>query len=445
MKIINDYEETTQEPIFRASQGWLKDWIKWHRPEGMPKGASPQVPLDKSLTSLFELYEKDSTLFATVNTFVNKAVGNGWSLEGKNKQLLERAETFFEDIGFEIKLPNLLRNMIVYGDAFLEIEYEPGTTTPKDIHILETTEMEIISDEHGEIYGYRQNKAGKDPVDFSLDECIHFKWLEFGGRLWGMSQLKSLTNTIKTKHFAENYNRTKFQNYSPRIAWMAKNASDEQMKQLIDMLRHAKEMPHKDIVLQGDIDFKPLIETTDDTNFIRLLEYLRTQILMTTQVPPIMLGLPDNSNRSNSDAQMRAFESNVKSLQRPVAYTVNKRLMPLLGFKTIKWKWNPLDKRNEKDDLEIAEKLAAIGFDDETIVDFLKNAGLDLRKEARIKTAEERMPSLMPGQTNLDKAGRQKSRDDKAREMKSGEESSTRENQLNRSFTWDDIAKVINR
>lgn len=442
MKIIDTIEEN--DTISRASQGWLKTWIG-DTIRGKPKTAAPQVPLDKSYYNLFSLYEQDSTLFATVNTFVNKTVSNGWKLESKNKQLLDRANNFMEEIGFEIKLPNLLRNMIVYGDAFLEIEYVPGTRTPKDVHILETTEMEIISDEHGEIYGYRQNKPGKTPVDFSLDECVHFKWLEFGGRLFGMSQLKSLTNTVQTKYYAENYNRTKFQNYSPRIAWMAKNASDEQMKQLIDMLRHAKDMPHKDIVLQGDIDFKPLIETTDDTNFIKLLEYLRTQILMTTQVPPIMLGLPDNSNRSNSDVQMRAFESNVKSLQRPVAFTINKKVMQLLGFKNAKFVWNPLDKRNEKDDLEIAEKLAAIGFDDETIVEFLKTAGLELREGAKIKTPEERMPGLEPGKTNLDKAGRQKARSDKPEQMQTGDRATTRENQLRRSLTWDDVMNVINR
>jgi len=441
MKIIDEYEDN--DTISRASQGWLKHWVGGTYNTPVPKGVASQIPIEKNFDTLFAMYEADGTLFATINTFVNKTVSNGYRVESKNKQLLDRVNKRLDDLGFEIVLPNLLRNMIVYGDAFLELEYRPQSEEVIKLHVLETTEMEVISDEHGEVYGYRQRKGGKDPVDFTLDEVIHFKWLEFGGRLFGMSQLKPLTNTIKTKFFAESYNKTKFQNYSPRVAWMAKNASMDQMKDLISMLKAAKHEPHKDIVIQGDIDFKPLIETNDDTNFIKLLEYLRTQILMTTQVPPIMLGLPDNSNRSNSDVQMRAFESNVKSLQRPVSFTITKKLFPLLGYNNVQFVFNPLDKRNEKDDLEIAEKLAAIGFDDETIVDFLKRAGLELREGAKIKTPEEKMPGLVPGKTNLDKAGRPKARDDKPEDMKTGREASTREDQLARSMTWDDVTRLL--
>ncbi|MBR9707216.1 MAG: phage portal protein [Candidatus Diapherotrites archaeon] len=410
--------------IERASKSWLKHWYGSYT-EPPKKGFSPQVPIEKQPSVLFDMYKFDATVFGTVNTFVNKTISNGYGVKGKNKQLVEAGRKKLDDLDFEIILPNVLRNMVVYGDAFMELEYEGETVIA--LHIPETTEMEILSDEHGDVVGYQQRHGGKDPVNFSVDEMIHFSWLDFGSRLFGMTPMETLKGIVITKKYAESFNKTKFQNYAPRMAWLAKNASNEQVEQLIDSLTMAKDNPHKDIVVQGDIEFKPLMETSDDVNFIELQRFLREQILMTLQVPPIMMGLPDNSNRSNSEAQMRAFESNVRSLQRPVEHCVTKNLFPLLGLKNLVFRFSPLDKRNEKEDLEIAAGLKELGVDDQTILEFLKDAGLKLREGVTIKKPE---PMMGTGILR-DEAGRKK--ETLKEPMKAGEDSETRDEQL-RSF-----------
>ncbi len=373
---VDLYMKYVGELELKASKGYIRDWYTSDKTKSQ---ASP-----KNNNLLLGMFESDPVLFSVVNTIVNKTFGEGFRLVGNNQQAQKKLEKKLSDLNFDLVLPNIIRNVVIYGDAFLELVYDDSNKV-SELHVLETREMEIKQDEHGDVLGYVQMHGGKDPVNFGLDEVIHFVWIEIGSRVWGFTPFTSLLTTVATKKFAETHNRTKFQNNSPRIVWIAKEASEEQIKELISYLKLAKENPHKDIVVEGDIDFKKLMDNTGDDNNINLLDYLRTQILMAMQMPPIMVGLPDNSNRSNSEVQLRAFEGNIRALQRPITHKINNYLFKLLGFEQLTMEFKPIDKRGEDVDMNIAKGLKELGVKSEDVIDYLRSVGLQLPENLRIE------------------------------------------------------------
>ena len=59
--------------------------------------------------------------------------------------------------------------------------------------------------------------------------------------------------------------------------------------------------------------------------------------------------------------------------------------MPKLGFSTIEFKFNAISLMDEKTIFEVANFMKAQGFDSDTIVDYIRQRGIDLRQGAFIQ------------------------------------------------------------
>ena len=154
-----------------------------------------------------------------------------------------------------------------------------------------------------------------------------------------------------------------------------------------------------------------------------MLNYTRQQILTLLRVPPIIAGIPDNSNRSNSEIQARkAFDGRIISIQTDLADELSWELFPLLGWEKADFKFAPIDKRAEKDDIEIIVALKGIGLDDKSLLTYIKSVGIQLPEGAKI---EKIQPVVGLGNDNKKPEDK-----DKAPEHKTGEDSTTREKQL---------------
>jgi len=369
----------------RASLGLVKDYME------SPSDKTQEPPSDYNL--LLEMFENDSVLTTALDTTVDVGSSNGFHFQGKNKRNIEHLQDLFEnDLDFDLVVQNIIYSMIIYGDAFLELRFTDGNLS--ELHVLETTEMKIIYDEHGTILGYVQTPStpikGKEKIYFKPDEVVHFKLKEIGSRVYSYTPLKSIKREYATKKYAGNYLNRIFVNFPPRLMYVLKTASKEQTKSFINNLKVAKQQPHKDLVGWGEIDVKETGVFDFSNGMVEILNHLRTEILMITKVPPIWIGIPDNSNRSNSEAQIRSFETRVKSIQNKIASAINKQLLPSLGFskKSIKFMFNPFSLMEEKSVLENAKVLKELGLDDDSLLTYVKEKGIQLRPEAKIEKQE---------------------------------------------------------
>ena len=255
---------------------------------------------------------------------------------------------------------------------------------------------------------------------------------EVSSKVWGEVPIKTLFRTLTTKNSIEKF----LNSLAVTNAWRQVFKTDMHKDDIPKFLAYKRTTdadPTQTFVMQtNDVDnkinkFELMREPSDLKEFLGVLDYLRTQTLMELKVPPIMIGIPDNSNRSNSDSQIKAFNIENESLRRKLWYAFNKDLFKKIGLLTVEFSWNPIDIRNEKDDVEIEEKLMNMGAKPEQIEKFLRNVGLELPEGEIFEKKEDPMMMQQPAKPNN---YQKKSKSDEMTPRKSGADSSTREDQL---------------
>jgi|TARA_R100000501_G_C2622000_1_gene115258 hypothetical protein len=409
----------TDEILERASRGYIDGYY-----------SSKEPTTDKpSLDTVLRVFRSEPTVVSAIRAISDEIIKNGYLIKTENKQLKKIIEKdLLKKYRFKRILRRLVYNLLIYGNVFVEVVYKDNQ--PAELHLLETTDMEIISNEHGEVLGYKQEHDGKI-VNFTTEECVHLSLNNITSALWGEVDMKVLYQTISLKQFLEKFLINLFRYNKFRDAWKIESADEVQIKNFINDLKLARDQPDKELVVEGEITKIAGREINDLDKLVELLNYTRQQILTLLRVPPIIAGIPDNSNRSNSEVQARkAFDGRVKSIQDVISDELSWELFPKLGWENADIEFGPIDKRAEKDDIEIIKALKEIGIDDDTLLKYIKQVGIQLPEGAKI---EKGVSPLFKDESEESKP------EDKSGpvEHKTGEEAETREDQImGRSEEW---------
>lgn len=418
-----------------ASSGTIRNsfYSSITRQQGQP---SPQ-----NLNTFLELYRKDPVVQAALTTRSEAILNSGWTIEG-SKTAKDSAERLLKKIGFNYTFLNqLVLNALLYDHVFIEIE-RTNAGSPAGLHILETPFMEIVHDEHGEIFAYEQLGENGTRVRFPVEDIVYLKTNGVSSAVWGESSLESLFRTLTTKNLFEKFIHSMAANNDFRQVFKT-SMTDDNIREFLAYYADARSNPDEPLVMQvrktGDslpMDnvFETMRDPEDLNKFLGVIDKMREQALMVLKVPPILIGVPDNSNRSNSDAQIEAFHMSNRSKRRLIAEAIEE-LFSKLGL-TAEFSWNPIDKRNEKDDVEIAERLINMGAKPEVVEEFLRSTGLELPDGELFYTQEEKMKmqSDMMSDTkkseDLYPSRQRKSEGEANQKIGTGKDGSTREDQL---------------
>lgn len=425
-----------QVVVERASDSIVKDsYFSFFR------GVTHGNPAPTGLSVLLDLYEKDPIVNTAINVRVNAILASGHTFEG-SKTAVRQAEDKLRKAGFTYAfLDQLVKNGLLYNHVFIEIA-EDG----KELYLLEPSEMEIEHDKHGDISGYRQRSVTGEIVTWTPEQIVYIPFNKVTNRVWGSVNLKSLFRTATTKNLIEEFINSLAVTNAWRQVFTTKTMQSESIGEFMAYLREVQADPTMPFVLKkgalADKDdgvFSVLRDPSDLKEFLGLLEYLTSQMLMELRTPPILVGLPDNSNRSNSDSQFKAFNVDNEAFRRLLADAFNLDLFKKMGL-TAEFSWNPIDKRSEKDDVEIAEKLMNMGAKPTQVEAFLRKSGLDLPEGELFEPRPTPMETFEAGKEASamkkpdDAASRpSRQREDKSREMKTvgtGRDSSTKQSQV---------------
>ena len=261
---------------------------------------------------------------------------------------------------------------------------------------------------------------------------MYIQFNEISYAVGGEVGLKTLDTTISTKIERGRFIQSLAMNNAWRQYMVSSMKPDEMEEFMVNFLESAYDpdipltinVEGKDVGNVGDkIKFETLRNPDDLEKFLGVLNYLRQQILMKLKVPPIMIGLPDSSNRSNSDSQIKAFNIANESFRKKLNIAF-KELFTKSGI-SAEFSWNPIDERDEKADIEIAEKLINMGAKPKMVEQFLRNAGLELPE------GELFDENIKPTKSEDMFASRQRKADGEANQkIGSGVESTTRQDQL---------------
>lgn len=389
-------------------------------------------PSPQNLNTFLELFKKDPVVHAALTTRSEAILNSGWTVEG-SKTAKDSAERLLKKLGFNYTFLNqLVLNALLYDHVFIEIE-RTNAGSPAGLHILETPYMEIDHDKHGEINGYVQRGEEGEPIYFPTNDIVYLKTNGISSAVWGESSLESLFRTLTTKNLFEKFINSMASNNDFRQVFKT-SMTDDNIKEFLAYYADARTNPDEPLVMQvrktGDslpMDnvFETMRDPEDLDKFLGLIDKMREQALMVLKVPPILIGVPDNSNRSNSDAQIEAFHMSNRSKRRLLNEAITE-LFSKIGV-TAEFSWNPIDKRNEKDDVEMAERMINMGFKTDVVAKFLRQSGLPLPEGELFD--KERMKA--PGKSeDMYDSRKRKSEGEGNKKIGTGSDGSTREDQL---------------
>lgn len=371
----------------RASKGIVKDYHT-----NISKGNKDYKEPTTIYKTLLDMVEIDPVLFSACSLTTDLVSYKGYDFIGKNSRQIEEAnKRFNNELDFDNVIKNISWQLIVYGDAYLEVRWNESKTKVMELTARDTTDIKMDYDEHGEMKGYVEAVEGKgkdDWIHYTTDEIIPFHLYQIGSQIYSRNPFKAVARDFTTGFAARDYVHGVFTNLAPKIIYFLKNANDKQRKDFIQNLIIAKRTPGMDVIAQGE-EFDAKVASLDFTGLVDILNWNQKRILMITRVPPHWIGMLDGANRGIGENVMIPFESKIKTLQHEIASQVNKELMPKLGYSTLTFKWNAISLMNQKEIIANAGQLNGLQFDSETIISYLRDHGINLRQGAEIEEPEE--------------------------------------------------------
>ena len=394
---------------------------------------------DYDMNQVLRLIRADSTAWAAINTILDRVIERGWEVvDTKDRERLIDTEQALKNKKFDSWIREMMLHYIVFNNAFGELVYTNTGLAVKELHTLDPTLVKIRADEHGEIVEYYMDAGGENRVlvTWSPDEVLHVADPSFELNAWGEVQMKSVANAILLKQSIRKFQMWLFQTNQFRPIYNPKNASAEQIIRALTFLKESERDISKPLIFEGDIDIKVLRDFQDLDVLNKLIYKLDEEILNVLQVPPIYAGLPDNSNRSNSDAQERSFNTRIRSIQKKFEGHMPD-LFKRMGIWRSEFRFRPPTTKSEKELLETALIMQQLNMKNDEIGAYLYSRGFDFESKSPFnEVKEESSPNDNPSQSpdyvseEFMPSRKRKGEGDANEKIGTGDEGTTREDQL---------------
>ncbi len=421
-----------EEIQIRESRGLVKDVHD--------NNVRPREPLSAYRTML-QLIQQDPTLAAAYDIVMETATYRGFDFIRGTKDEREKLRELFDKLNFSQVLPNIIYSLVYYGDAFLELR-KKNSAKPNELFPLETTEMRIIYDQHGEVEGYVQRqfntsnlteeqiekKEGKlIPVEeggdgkktfgvfFKEAEVVHFRMKWIGSQVYSYNPNEPILTTVSTRLYAGNYLFNIFINMPPRYVAHLAGIGPADFKKAKQEFQSAKTNYKKTIAFSRSSDPTSKLELKKidppyDKELIAIIKWLNNEILKITRVPRTWIEESGVENRGMGESITLPYDIHIKYIHNNVlAIPINKQLLPKVFKVSVKsrFKFNECSRKGEIEILQNAGMLRNFGAKPEALDRYLDERGIcgfeptDFEEQQTI-TSESAMPSRQRMNKNTD-------------------------------------------
>ena len=433
-----------QDNIQRASKGYIKDYYRAKRivldkdkTGNLSAGLLPDFDRERALKSIRE----DYAVQTAVSKLVDKTLENGYTFSASDgKSNLEDFERTRKRTRFDRGMRQWLYQIYGYQNAYIEIVRD-GNNDIKELHTLETSYTEPVADKHGTVYGYVQVLADGTPVESSddqhpewdKDEVTHLKLNYMTTNVWSDIEIRSLYTSVLIKQYIMAYYGWKYGTNQLRPLYAIKDANEDSVKDFMAYWKSVQDDIEKPLVFEGEIEKTMMATATEETQLTLVINQMDENIYSVMQVPPIASNETGNSNRSSADKQEQMMAVRIKAVQSVIKEGFENDLFPKMGYPKIQINWNPVIRTDVDKMMEVAERMKNIGVKKDIIERYLIDQGFYAEKaifdEKRYDAETSKSEDMFPSR-------KRKSEGDSSENIGSGEESSTREDQLvSRAFT----------
>ncbi len=186
---------------------------------------------------------------------------------------------------------------------------------PAEIWVIPPDRMRVVPSEDGLIKGYLYEFAGQT-IAFEPAEIIHFKFPHPTNRYYGMGVLQAVVYEYDTDLFMRKYQLSLFKNRAiPDVLLITDRVLNKEEE---DRLRAKWESAYRGIdrsgkvaVISKSLQVQPLGLTPKDIEFLEGRRFTRDTILHVWGVPPSKLGVVEDVNRANAEANDYTFQNEV--------------------------------------------------------------------------------------------------------------------------------------
>lgn len=408
----------------RQSSGFVKDYYKLGVTDDPKQAPNPSK---EEMDDYLSIYKKDAIISGAIDTVGEETVRNKGYFLG-SKTAVEQAEKLFKELDFYTHAEIHVKTQHIYGDSFVEMVFDDAGKL-SELHNLETTEMHIDYNKHGDVISYTQRPFDIGPDGKVImreefvktwttdDDLVRFYPLkQIGSKVRSYAPLAPAIRSLIAREYGHFFLQTTFKNFKPQTIYSTdNNISSAQVDTLVEAIRAADKDPGKKILSIGPLDVKNTGMYDFKKDIVDILNYLRQEVLTVTKVPGIYVGITDGSNRGVGEFEANAFQSHLLRLQRDVE-KIGAWILERANVKAT-FHMKPPSIKSQTDIIDQAKKLRDMGYGDDVITPFLYENGIDIPSSSKFeeenKVSMDDQPSrqgsgkgVTEGKFKLDENGR---------------------------------------
>jgi hypothetical protein len=306
-------------------------------------------PTDRNWKLYKDIYEKVGIIKNCIDNTADFALQSGYELEGPVSGK-EKIEKFIKKTNFDLILHNILKQMQIYGNCFIELSRE--TIFSEDtwsLKILPPDQMRVVvykgKGKDGQLKGYKQMQASSQSIEFSPEEVVHFKWntATTTGQFYGVSDLKAVCGSLTSLlNFQEDIGEIIHRYAAPIIHWALgteeQSATAAEIAEFISLLNDRD--TGQDMVTSSNVKANPIVNNLKMVQPDGMIKLLENQLIAGLRVPEIFIRGGETSNKATADVELQAFDRKVKAIRMALSTMVEdfifKKITPTSEV-TISW------------------------------------------------------------------------------------------------------------
>ena len=291
-------------------------------------GERPNITFAK----LWNHYLEDPTIQNAINSFRDHIVGSGFYITANSSRAVKIVNEFCSGVGFDNILYDLVGEMLICGNSFLEMLTPTNLQDLARVQII--TVKKIIRDEFGNPKTIVQEIDG---VERSLDpkNFIHFKLFDVAREPFGIGLFHALAvpqvidGEIRSS-VLDSISKIRdamvriFDNYaSPKDMYIFEGASETFLQDQATKIRKMKK--GESFLTNKKFEHKEI--TIDPrSRFDKYIEFLQMQLELGSQTPAAKLQTTTGYTEASARAVIELVERRIIGIQRRLKRTIEKEI-----------------------------------------------------------------------------------------------------------------------
>lgn len=322
-----------------------------------------------------------------INCIKNRIASMEWRIEARPvageegvEDRAERAEALTRALGcpngtdsFQVLMEQVIEDVLVGGFGAIEMEATGDARVPVRLYPVDGATVQVnarwtgAADEarYAQVRGVVGGAVGMETVPLRDDELMYVRLNPRTHTVFGLGKVEVAFESISQFLQAHRYAAKMASHGVVQYALWMNERTPEQHERLIRWWQDEVEGSGRVPVLSSEQ--KPEVLRfaggTDEDLHLQWQQFLLVMIANAFDLPPMLLGVVENVNRSTAKEMAdEAFQNAVVPLAKLLAEHITRDVIAKkLGWSDLRFVWNELESRDETAEAEIQLKLLAAG------------------------------------------------------------------------------------